>query len=162
MLFTGRLRMRSTARFIGEMELNGQILNERLIFRNMDLDSSAKSAPDVKDIKFFAPMKIGFRQLALERWMATPLYRMDFRNAQAAQRFARPLTVTLERAEFDVDEDAPEVNRQVAEALKEEFVVTEVVDAKGATLKPSDVELRLQTLNSDAGYWLDTGILSIP
>ena len=83
--------------------------------------------------RFSAPMRIGFRQLPLERWMASPLYSLKFANPQRAASQHKPFTVTLERAEFDAepDEDAPEERRQHAEAIKEEFRIVDVVDAQG-------------------------------
>jgi hypothetical protein len=35
------------------------------------------------------------------------------------------------------------------------------VDATGAQLRASDVELRLQTMKSEAGYWRDTGRIGL-
>ena len=71
--------------------------------------------------------------------------------------------MTLERAELeaDLDDDTPEERRQNAEAIKEEFRITDVVDAQRDSLRTSDVVLRLQTLGSDDAYWLDTGILAV-
>lgn len=162
-LDTRRLVMRSTARFIGEMERNGQILDDRLIFRDVDLDKKAAASPGEAKVRLNAPLQIGFRQLPLERWMATPLYRLEFANPQTLSRMARPLTVTLARVDVDIDieGDHDGFRRQQAEALKEEFVVTEVAQADGGGAKPSDVVLRLQTLGAEESYWLDSGIVPV-
>jgi hypothetical protein len=145
------------------MELSGQILDQNLIFRELDLDRKAAQAPASAAVRFAAPMRIGFRQLPLERWMASPLYSLKFANPQRAASQHKPFTVTLERAEFDadLDDDTPEERRQHAEAIKEEFQIVDVVDAQNDTLRTSDVVLRLQTLGSDDAYWLDTGILTV-
>jgi hypothetical protein len=45
--------------------------------------------------------------------------------------------------------------------MKEDFVITEIEDATGSTLRRTDVMLRLQTIRSEAGYWRDTGVLQI-
>jgi hypothetical protein len=161
-LDTRRLLLKSTARYVGEMELSGQIMDDKLIFKELDLDQKAKQAPASADVRFSAPMRIGFRQLPLERWMASPLYSLKFANPQRAASQHKPFTITLERAEFDEpDDDVPEERRQNAEAIKEEFQIVDVVDAQGGTLRTSDVTLRLQTLGSDDAYWLDTGILAV-
>jgi hypothetical protein len=55
--------------------------------------------------------------------------------------------VTLERA---TDED------------EQDFRITDVTDAQGNPLPRSTALLKLQTLKDDEGYWLDTGIFSIP
>ena len=162
-LDTKRLLLKSTARYIGQMELSGQILDEKLIFRELDLDKKAAQAPASAEVRLAAPMRIGFRQLPLERWMASPLYSLKFANPQRAASQHKPFTVTLERAELeaDLDDDTPEERRQNAEAIKEEFRITDVVDAQRDSLRTSDVVLRLQTLGSDDAYWLDTGILAV-
>jgi hypothetical protein len=162
-LDTRRLLLKSTARYVGEMELSGQILDDKLIFQDLDLDKKATQAPASAHVRFSAPLRIGFRQLPLERWMASPLYSLKFANPQRASSQHKPFTVTLERAEFDPDpdDDVPEERRQAAEAIKEEFQIVDVVDAQGGTLRTSDVTLRLQTLGSDDAYWLDTGILAV-
>jgi hypothetical protein len=162
-LDTRRLLLKSTARYVGEMELSGQIKDDKLIFRELDLDQRAAQAPASAALRFSAPLRIGFRQLPLERWMASPLYSLKFANPQRAASQHKPFTVTLERAEFDPepDDDLPEERRQHAEAIKEEFQIVDVVDAQNATLRTSDVVLRLQTLGSDDAYWLDTGILTV-
>ena len=162
-LDTKRLLLKSTARYVGQMELSGQILDEKLIFRELDLDKKAAQAPASAQVRLAAPMRIGFRQLPLERWMASPLYSLKFANPQRAASQHKPFTVTLERAELDadLDNDMPEERRQNAEAIKEEFRITDVVDAQRDSLRTSDVVLRLQTLGSDDAYWLDTGILAV-
>jgi hypothetical protein len=167
-LFTNRLRMRSTARFIGEMERTGQITDDKLLFADVDLDAKNGKAQEAR-IRMFAPLRIGFRQLPYERWTATPLYWLDF-TASGGRR-SKPFTVTIERAdveEVEDDGDADprrqarlEARRRQAEAMREAFAVTEVLDSAGDECKLSDVRLRLQTLGFEDSYWLDTGILDM-
>ena len=150
---TSSLRMRSTARFIGEMERSGQIKADRVLFANVDLDARPKGGEQAK-VKFYAPIFVGFRQLEIERWPGTPLYSMEFGNPQSAARMKLPLTVTLERAE--VDAEAPD-----SEERREDFKIIDIEDAEGSRMRSSDVVLRLQTLKSEDGYWLDTGRLNV-
>ncbi|MGH6921803.1 MAG: virulence factor SrfB [Geminicoccaceae bacterium] len=167
-LFTNRLRMRSTARFIGEMERTGQITDDKLLFADVDLDAKGRQ-PQQARIRMFAPLRIGFRQLPYERWTATPLYWLDF--TASGGRLSKPLTVTIERADVEeVEEDGDadprrkaeiEARRRQAEAMREAFTVSEVLDSAGAECKKSDVRLRLQTLGFEDSYWLDTGILDL-
>jgi len=145
-----RLTMKSTARHIGEMELSGQIPKANVLLSDVDLDQKAKGrGAESFQVKFYAPLSLGFRQLAVERWPATPLYRMEFANPQTAAQMALPLTVTVERVEGEEGD----------EAARERFEVVDIVEANGNAKRKSDVVLRLQTLRSDAGYWLDTGVL---
>jgi hypothetical protein len=149
-MLTSRLASRSTVRYIGEMELENQIRNSNLLFSGVDLDDKKKKQDGRAQVRFYSPISIGFRQLPLERWPATSLYYLDFKDAESANRMQRPLTATLER----IDPDAED------EAAKEDFVITAVEDAEGATMRTSDVVLRLQTMKTADGYWLDTGALS--
>lgn len=147
------LRMKSTARYIGEMEISGQIKQDRVFFANVDLDDKPKGGDETR-IKFYAPIFLGFRQLAIERWPGTPLYSMEFGNPQSAARMKLPLTVVLQRAEFDAE-------AADGEERKEDFRITEIEDSEGSRMRPSDVVLHLQTLKSEDGYWLDTGQLRV-
>ncbi len=67
------LKMRSTARHLGIMDLNGQILDRSVLLRNADLDTGA-NMPDSFRLSLSGPTMIGFRQLPLERWKTSPLY----------------------------------------------------------------------------------------
>lgn len=148
-LARSKLKMKSTARFVGVMELSGTIRNDQMLFSNIDLDGKKKQDDGACALSTFLPTTIGFRQLALERWPATPLYVIEYANPAAASRLKLPLKVMIERADAD-DED---------EAKREDFRVSEVHDAEGTSLRISDVVMRLQTLNSVSGYWLDTGVV---
>ncbi len=156
-MMTNALGMRSTARFIGEMALNGQILDDRVLLGDVDLDRS-EGGEEIQ-VKLYTPIHIGFRQLPLERWTTTPLYRLEFANPEAANRPA-PLTVTLRRAEFDTDIETAEENLK-AQALREAFEVVEIEDAAQVPCLKSDVRLRLQTIGFDNDYWLDTGVFRV-
>ncbi len=155
LLRASKLAMTSTARFIGLMDQTGQIRDANVLLREADLAAKPAGEGASFRIPFAAPAFLGFRQLDLERWTATRLYRMEFANPASVRRLALPLTVTLERADID-----PE--RADAELKREDFRITEVVDAEGDNLRTSEVSLRLQTLEEEAGYWRDTGALSVP
>lgn len=151
MLRTGKLSMRSTARYIGKMDNNGQIRSENVVLSNLDLDGPP--AQDVAfRIAFQTVTQLGFRQLPIARWTATPLYVMEFANPDDAHKMDLPLTVTVARREIDPDSVEAEMQRET-------FVVDEVTDASGATQRNGDVRLRLQTIDDQDGYWRDTGRL---
>ncbi|MDO9428511.1 MAG: virulence factor SrfB [Methylobacterium sp.] len=163
-LFTHRLGLRSTARYIGEMELSGQLRDAGLCFRDVDLDAPAAaraSGPVMSaSLRYYAPMRLGYRQLPVERWIATPLYRLRLRTGQEATQLRLPLDITLERSgDGRADDDSPDALIR-SESMKEEFEITDAYDADGLDVKRK-VELVLDTLVSEQGYWLDTGILSV-
>ena len=154
MMQTGKLSMRSTARYIGKMDNSGQIRTENVLLSNLDLDG-----PPADDVSFRVPFRtvthLGFRQLPIARWTATPLYVMEFANPDDAQRLDLPLTVTVARRSIDPDEADVEKERET-------FAIDEVQDRSGATQRNDAVRLRLQTIDDQDGYWRDTGRLSLP
>lgn len=156
MVYTDRMTMSSTARFIGQLDNDGAIRSANVLFEDAD---SPEASGSTATIDFFAPTFIGFRQLPLERWITSVIYHLSYANDQVARR-PKPFKVTLERREFDPDpESAAEALR--AEALKEALVVAEVEDAAGATAKPSDISLKLHTLGLERDYWLDSGLFKL-
>jgi hypothetical protein len=158
LLRSSRFAMRSTARYMGLMQHTGQIRDADLF--PVDLDRAPKEAPVEVRLTFGAPGFIGFRQLPLERWRATPLYWLDYANPANVADLALPLAIAIERAELDI-EDA-DSGRAPDEAKREEFRITEILNARGDPVHPRLVEMRLQTLKDSAGYWRDTGALEVP
>jgi hypothetical protein len=157
---TRAFRMQSTARYIGVMEGSGQITDARVLFSDVDLDARRAAGDSTPSVTLTSPMYLGARQLPLERWTTTPLYRLDFATASAAQR--APLTVQFERTEFDgdPDNDAPEqVLRR--EAMREAIAIDLVEDAEGTEMKKTEVGLRLHTLGFEDEYWIDTGLFRL-
>ena len=148
---SSEIRMRSTARYIGIMEKNDQLRNERLIFSNIDLDKRTKDRS--RTVAVTPPAFIGFRQLPIERWKTTPLYFLDFKDSKAVASLAMPLQVTIERKANSEGDD---------QDSGEEF---EEPQARDANNNDAAVVLTLQTLrverDQEAGYWLDSGVLAI-
>jgi hypothetical protein len=151
---TSRLAMRSTARFIGRMEISGQLLKRNVLLSDVDLENKPKDGEVSFKMEFRAPVFLGFRQLDLERWPASRLYALEYANPDSVAKLKLPLTLTLTRADFMAD-DAD------AEEKREDFRITEITDAEGDPLRQTDVQLRLQTEKSEAGYWRDTGALQV-
>lgn len=148
---SSELKMRSTARFVGEMERTGALRNDKLLFRDLDLDDR-KGAPPKATFTFEAPTFIGFRQLNVERWPGKPLYWLDFDNPRIRREAAMPLRVTLSMRDNDFEAE---------EETEGDFEIIDIVDRDNTPFRETDLELRLQTLKSEAGYWLDTGIFNI-
>ncbi|PIE82975.1 MAG: hypothetical protein CSA09_04080 [Candidatus Contendobacter odensis] len=140
------LGMQSTARFIGLLEQTGQLKHNNVLFANMDLENRKARLPEAT-FDFYAPVFLGFRQLNVERWPASPLYRTTFTHPRDARAKALPFRVTLEQS--------------TDEAVDLDFKITDIIDADGNQQPGGVVTLKLQTLKDDYGYWLDTGIFSI-
>lgn len=160
-LYSKYLRMKSTARYIGRLQGNATLPDETLLFSDIDLDRAEAAAEAQFD--YHSPVRIGFRQLPLERWVATPLYKLMAGASRSARGMRKPVRVTIARNVEALGEDeASEVELLSSEATREEFVIEDAEDADGAPVKRM-MELKLDTLAIETGdgYWLDTGIISI-
>ncbi len=157
-VLTERLQMRSTARFIGVMQTNGQIPERDVIFVEADQPAAAGGDEEEAVIPVYNPVHIGFRQLADPRWTTTPLYLLDFANESVLRR-PLPVKVTLKRRDSNADPENPDHQLRL-EAAREAFVVDYVEDSAGDICRRDDVRLRLQTLGSEDHYWLDTGVVT--
>lgn len=159
-VMTSAFRMQSTARYIGEMDSSGQIMGDRVLFSDVDLDARKSAGDMLATITMYTPVHLGSRQLPLERWTTTPLYRLDFATQSAQAR--APLQVTFERADFDDDPDRETSDTVLRrEAMREAFTVSEVEDSEGTSMKPNEVLLRLHTLGFEDAYWIDTGLFRL-
>jgi hypothetical protein len=126
-----------------------------VLLSEVDLEKKPKDDEVSFQMKFHAPCFLGFRQLDLERWNATRLYWLEFANPDSVPRINLPLTLTVRRKEALAGDPN-------AEEKREDFAIESIQDAEGSTLRPTDVDIRLQTEKSEAGYWRDTGALNVP
>jgi hypothetical protein len=145
-----KLRARSTARYIGSIELAGRLLRQDTYFSNIDLDNPEYQLPE-KPFEFRAPVTIGFRQVDLERWPTTRLYHLEYSSKRDGDALSRrtPLFVTFKRVR-PTERGGIDV---------ENFDIASVVDRDGNNVNRRSLTLRLQTLAQSEGYWLDTGAL---
>jgi hypothetical protein len=165
LLRASQLGMRSTARYLGRMDLGGNLPRANVLLEDPDrvpgrapgsLPGGNGAGDEVGfQVELRAPFSIGFRQLDLERWPVSRLYKLEYTNPDTVQRLRLPLRITVRRAEIDPEQ-------RDTEELREEFKVLEVEDGDGDRQPPGIVTLRLQTEASEAGYWRDTGVLSVP
>ncbi|NDY56930.1 ssrAB activated protein [Desulfovibrio sulfodismutans] len=151
---TASLTLRSTARFIGEMEMQtGQLKTDKVWF-TVNLDDVGEQELE-REVMFAGPITVGFRQLDVERWTTSRFYVIDFATEDARRKASGKLPYTLSLnyrlAELD---DAPDAQRDEGE-----MEIKEITDRAGAGVSRRDVDVRLQTLPLDEGYWLDTGIV---
>ncbi|WP_294532283.1 virulence factor SrfB [uncultured Rhodoblastus sp.] len=153
-IHSDRLTMKSTAKFIGQLEGDGRLPAENIWFapENSGADDGGI------ELRYDAPMRIGFRQLPFSRWNANPLYKLSMPPGQRART---PISVVLQRGVPEDDVSFEEINKlQKSEAQKEEIRITEAFDANGASLTKI-MQLNLDTMGGEDAYWLDTGILTI-
>ena len=155
---TQDLRLTSTARYIGEMDTYGQITRAKVWFE-IDVESNAEQEMQ-HEVLLNGPLFAGFRQFPIERWPTTRFYLMDFATEedrrQAAAGGNLPYKVAMG---FLLKEIDPENTSQ--EYDEGDLFVIDVVDSKGNQPRGGKkaIDLRLQTMALDEGYWLDTGVL---
>ena len=160
-LQSSKLTMRSTARYLGELNDN-RLLPDRILIEQLDLDAAGPQREVLKSFRFQKPTFLGFKQLPLRRWPATPLYFLTWSNPDAIPSYKLPLVVTLRRDEIDREETEfsdPESRRQ-RELRREDLVIDRVEDAARDELPPSILSFRLQTMTAER-YWRDTGSLTV-
>ncbi len=157
------LMMASTARYIGKMDQRGQIKD--VLFK--------RSEPTDGFLASMGPsMDIGYRQLPIERWVTSQLYHVFYRSEGIARETPKPVNVQLTfvnpDAEGAADDDELDVETRRREFRNEQFAREELAidDAIDRLKNPcrETIDMRMQTFRTidklDAGYWLDTGVLS--
>lgn len=154
---TGRLSVKSTARFIGEMLPNDKIAARDVLFSDVDLDKRNESVEEATIKVESQTTTIGFRQLPLERWQASPLYTIEIEARLDQQPSPFPVAVTLRKRETLTD---PSDDPAGAELAREDFEIAEFSPASGEPRRDLKATLRLQTMKNASGYWLDTGVVS--
>lgn len=150
-----RMRMTSTARYVGELNMQGQLEKNRVWFIAND-DGSIE--PEEREITYHSPITIGYRQLAAERWPASRYYKLDFVNK--AEAGSGPYRVKLQLKKdsglpLNFDSEMPQGEGEII--IDEISQISPSGDAQ--PLRAESMTATLQTLPSLDGYWLDSGIV---
>ena len=140
--------MKSTAKYIGRMELGGQILNDNILFTPNDIAAGTNATQEI-----YSPISIGSRQLNVERWKTSHLYQLAF--TKGAPTGSTPYTVEIKSR--DTLGAAGAIGALTAQALKESFEIVEILDSEDRRIPNTECNLSLQTLGEDGEYWLETG-----
>ncbi len=153
------LQLTSTARYVGEMDINGQLRRPKVWFE-VDVDNT-KEITLTHSVNFGGPLPIGYRQLDAERWPTTRYYLLTFSSEEARERASGRLPYKVEVellvSELNVDQE----QNTNSERDEGDFEILGIQDKNGNPIdKTDDLEFRLQTLPLDEGYWLDTGVIS--
>lgn len=150
---TSALKVSSTARYVGELDNNGQLRNPKVWFTVDTLSSKGFEA--TRPVSFGGQLVIGYRQLGAERWPTTRYHLLTFANEEAVSRATGrlPYTVTLRLSVAEVWEESKD------DRDEGDFIIDSIEDKDGRTVSNRDLEMRLQTLPLHEGYWLDTGTI---
>jgi len=128
----------STADYIGEYDANKAQIKELFLDPNTDN----------KNIKFYGHMMLGRRQMPSDSWISAPMFKLTYATSEGAKMLKdrEPLTFDLERNPRDKEQLKPLRN---------------VMDKEGKKIPATELEMKLQSLADEHGYWLDTGIFLI-
>ena len=149
-VFLDRLKHRSCAQEIGVLSGTGQQLRTEDVKFKFD-PARPTSVQEMATYSYYAPVRLGYRQIPFDRWVATPLYLLRLVDDG---KIPKPVEVELARGISD-DEDFTSV-----EAAKEEIRVESATSTEGADVT-RNMALELNTMKGAGAYWLDTGLLTI-
>ena len=135
---TDQFTIKATDHFIGKYENIGKINDDDIYF---------KPGQDSKEIPMMTDTFIGSRPVAVERWTATPLYKLYFLDVELG---ALPLTVSLTK------EDLSEKEGILYEPIK----IETAFDTNDRNQK-QNIAIKLQTLGGNEEYWLDSGAFEV-
>jgi len=160
------LRPYSTIRHIGLIDNNNTIPDADVTYRDIETNEDDTAiilredeSGETPAIEMRGPLRIGYRQLAAQRWAASPLYTLDFTpsgtrklsDAEAKGQMPPVLKVRL-----SVDERAGK-GSLISDRLKVASVETD----GNTNFSTRDLKLQLNTLVDaglgDTNYWLDSG-----
>ena len=174
---SSRLELKSTAQYIGELDVQGSLSREKVWFPNLHPDKAKGEDKYTKVVEFSAPITIGFRQPEVPRWTATRCWRMEFADEEArhAAQGHTPYEVKVQFVIPEQDEgldDIPETGRDIKAKLDEpqiDYSDPEAVQERrmnGGQMelvrvpgRPVRILLRTLGKKDEEGCWMDTGIL---
>lgn len=143
----------STVKYIGLLDNNNVIKDSNIYYHDIDLDNEDYDFPDTS-FEVRGPVRLGFRQLNVERWVAAPLYTLSIESREWASMLGNEgaiLNVTL----------GIRTSRNSKERT-ENFYIKSITTSNGRSCsRDRDVKLHLNTM-ADTGlgetqYWLDSG-----
>lgn len=160
---TAELRPYSTLRHLGIIDSNNIIKDADLAYTDIPVDAESNCIQLPEDsetgpaIEMRGDIRLGFRQLALQRWAAAPLYNLQYtdrgRKAYADSHQSLVLRVTLKA-------------RPQAKKLAAAGLISDRLEIASATSQDGEDMKRLITLElntmlgaglGDSKYWLDSG-----
>ncbi|WP_294882157.1 virulence factor SrfB [uncultured Gilliamella sp.] len=149
---SANMELYSTVKYIGLLDNLNMIKKENIYYQDIDLDNPDYDFPEVS-FEIRGTTRLGFKQLEIDRWPASPIYILTIENSDVAKRLSAEgvvLEVTLGIK-----------NRQ---KTVENFYIKDVKASDGrACSKTKDIKLSLNTMvNSgliSTQYWLDSGMI---
>ncbi|HCR96551.1 MAG: virulence factor SrfB [Halomonas sp.] len=161
-----KLKPYSTIRHIGLIDNNNTIPDADITYRDITTSEDGTMIHLQEDetgetpaIEMRGALRIGFRQLAAQRWSASPLYTLTF-TPTGTEKFEKAKANTghafILKVRLAVDERASK-GSLISDRLK----IASVETSGEGSFSSRDLKLQLNTLNDaglgDTNYWLDSG-----
>lgn len=174
---SSRLELKSTAQYIGELDVQGALPREKVWFPNEHPDKTKGEDRYTKIVEFSAPITIGFRQLEVPRWTAARCWRMEFsdeearRNAQGHTPYEVKVQFVIPEQDENIDDipetgkdikaklDEPQIDYSDPDAVRERKMSGGQVELEPVRGQPVRILLRTLGKKDEEGCWMDTGIL---
>lgn len=141
----------STVKFVGLMDDKGIIRDNDVYYSNIDLDDPDWEMPETT-FEMRGLMRIGFRQLGVERWAASPLYTLSFVDEKIRDRVFKEGVVLKVRLKSESRRGKGGGNDRLSIAS---------VESDSGSVSARSIRMRLNTLASggvgETEYWLDSG-----
>lgn len=158
----------STIKHIGVIDLDNSIRDRGVLFRDIRTERGCiQLAGDSEEEQAVTPalampsaIRLGFRQLSVERWAASPLYSLSF-TEEGKRKMAtgtRDGSSAVASVRFKVAKNPETAN---AGLVSDQLEVRSVTSNTAERLDKNDVHLQFNTLLvsklGDNTYWLDSG-----
>ena len=158
------LKLKSTARFIGELNNQGTLVNEKVWF---DLSDNSGKTEYEHIVDFSAPISIGYRQLSTDRWTTKKCWTMEFATDEDRENSVgkTPYKVKVLFKLPDPNEEEYNERSFYTEKLNQPIISDEpdaITQRNGEVpVKRSALKIKLTTISKsdERGCWMDTGIL---
>ena len=129
-----------------------QFRTSDVYYADVNLDSDDYDFPD-HSFTVRGKTRIGFRQLNVERWSASPLYQLTIENPDLMERLMKNKEVL--NVSLGIKK-SPDRN-----SYSENLQIKRVEASDGRSVRKDDVKLSLNTMLdsglNDSQYWLDSG-----
>jgi len=141
----------STVKFLGQIDNNNTIKEANVYYHDIDLDDPDYRLPDIPfDMR--GTLRLGFRQLASERWAAAPLYILTIEDPKLRIQVADRGQILKVQLGVKQSRNPQQGNETF------EFVGAETDSGQ---ISRKHIRLRLNTLPDNGlgqtQYWLDSG-----
>lgn len=162
------LKPYSTVRYFGVIDQGNHIAQGDVLYSDIKTVDQQMELPqdeqgNTPQLVFRGNLRLGFRQLPVARWPASPLYTLRFtesgklKNSRAMQAGGTEIPVI--RLNFRVKEERDAKNQGIpSDALMIDNVESSTVNVN---FNQHDFELELNTMldtgMSETNYWLDSG-----